>query len=409
METKAEKFPKGFFWGTSTSSHQTEGNNDRNDWWKAEQEGKVPYKSGLACNSYHMFGKDFYLTAGMRNNAHRISIEWSRIEPEMGIFNFAEIEHYREVLRAMRAYGLEPFITLNHFTLPLWLADIGGWTNKKAPRYFARYVRFVAKYLGEEVNYWITSNEPEIVIYFGYLAGSWPPFRKNDIFGFLVSASNLIKAHKRAYKVIHEIKPSAKVGASENIVCFQSEGHWAVNSFFVSILDHTRNYWFFDRIKRCMDFIGINYYTRYIFSVFRGLHRGNGEQGDNGWEIFPAGIYHVVKKINRRYDKLPIFITENGLADAKDDKRSRFLIEHLKWLLKAIKEGVDVKGYFHWSLLDNFEWLQGFTMRFGLINVDFKTLERKIRSSGKLYKEICEKNAFPERGGNENGTNDCAV
>ncbi len=445
-----KKFPNGFFWGTATSSHQIEGDNTNNDWWDAEQgtsrypapqgtdwypaeqkgppDGGVPHKSGRACDSYNRYEEDFDLAKAMANNAHRFSIEWSRVEPEEGKFSEEAIAHYRKVLQALRARGLEPFVTLHHFTNPIWFAQKGGWTNKKAPEYFERYVNFVASRLGSGINYWITINEPNIVIRQGYLRGIWPPFHRKDFLGFFRALQNMAEAHKRAYFVLHQINNSPQVGIAQSVNYFESESGVLkfANGFLVRILRYLKNEWFLNKIKNHQDFIGLNYYNHYKISVLKGKYQDGRERSDFGWEIYPEGIYHVVRDIYKKYKK-PIYITENGISDADDDQRPEFIKSHLRWLHKSITlpyaqrslpaglpagrqgrqgeynvgarrdtdfRGADVRGYFYWSLLDNFEWAEGFTQRFGLVEVNFETFARKTRPSGEMYREICKSNSI---------------
>jgi len=393
-------FPEDFFWGTATASHQIEGNNTNNDWWEAEQKGLLPHKSGRACDSYNRYAEDFDLAKSMHNNAHRMSLEWSRIEPEEGKFDQEEIEHYRRVLEALRARGLEPFVTLHHFTNPVWFTARGGWTNKKAPEYFARYVKKMAEDLGDLVSYWITINEPMIVLNGGYIYGDWPPFRKKDFPGFFASLRNMAKAHKEVYSVLHEkgtnLPSSVQVGIAKSVNYFEPAGVGlarSINYVRFLISRHIKNEWFLDQIKNHQDFVGLNYYNHNKVSLLRGKFQDGKERSDFGWEIYPEGIYHVTKETYKRYKK-PIYITENGISDADDDQRPDFIKDHVKWLYKAVEEGTDVRGYFYWSLLDNFEWAEGFRQRFGLVEVNFETLERKMRPSGELYGKICRNNGL---------------
>jgi len=387
-----KQFPKDFYFGTATSAHQVEGNNAHNDWWRAEQEGKIPHKSGKASDSYNRYEEDFDLAKDMGTNAHRLSIEWSRIEPEEGKFNEHEIEHYKKVLAALRNRSIEPFVTLHHFTNPTWFADKGGWANKKAPAYFERYTRFVVERLGGDVRYWVTINELSIVNSAGYISGRWPPFRRGNIWGFLRANFHMAEAHKRAYSIIHHSVPNAQVGVAKNNNYLEAgDGLLHVaNKALVFVMSYFKNFLFLDRIRNHQDFIGLNYYNHYNVSVFRGLYQGSGEKSDFGWEIYPEGIYHTVLGLHRRYKK-PIYITENGIADAGDTKRPAFIRDHLSWLQRAMEEGADVRGYFYWSLIDNFEWSEGFTKRFGLVKVDFETQKRTPRPSAKIYGEIAKK------------------
>lgn len=390
------KFPKNFYWGTATSSHQVEGNNTNNDWWRAEQEGKIKHKSGRACDSYNRYEEDFDLAKGLGNNAHRLSIEWSRVEPEEGKFDEKEIEHYKKVIKALKDRGLEPFVTLHHFTNPVWFADKGSWENPRSPFYFARYAEYVVKNL-PEVKYWITINEPFILSTMGYMDGFWPPF-KNGVLNALKINTELHRAHKGAYRKIKAVAPKAQIGLAKNVKYFKACNGKFFSRVFVALFNLILNYGFLDSLKHEQDFAGLNYY--YPVNISAGFSHPRkwmrefpgAQKSDFGWDIYPEGLYQVVKDASK-LDK-PIYIFENGIADADDRQRPRFIREHLEQLAKAASEGADVRGYFHWSLLDNFEWAEGFTKKFGLVEVDFKTLERKPRPSYYVYKEICKNNSL---------------
>ncbi|MBU1015298.1 glycoside hydrolase family 1 protein [Patescibacteria group bacterium] len=389
-------FPPGFLWGTATSAHQIEGDNLYSDWWKAEQEGKVPFKSGKACDSYNRYEEDLSLAKAMHNNAHRFSVEWARIEPREGEFQEEEIEHYRKVIRSVRQRGMEPFITLHHFTNPQWFAEKGGWTNKKAPEYFERYVKFVVERLGGEAKFWATINEPLIVNMMGYMVGKFPP-NKYSVWQFIAACRNMKEAHKEAYLAVKQIHPELLVGIVKNNVFFEAYLNKPLSRVTASIARYVWNRWFLNGVRDCADFIGLNHYSRNLIHVRFSNPRAwfnqneNKEISDFGWEIYPESIYRVTKEL-MGYGK-PIYIMENGIADADDDKRPNFIRNYLQWLHRAIEEGADVRGYFHWSLLDNFEWAEGFTKRFGLIHVDFNTFERTPRKSAAVYGEICRTNS----------------
>jgi beta-glucosidase len=375
-----------FFWGAATSSYQVEGG-IKNDWsFSAELD------AGRAADHYNRFEEDFDLVKELGHNTHRFSIEWARIEPEEGKFDRKEIEHYRKVILTLRERGIEPFVTLWHFTNPIWFARLGGWKNKKALEYFKRYVDFVTKNLNE-INFLITLNEPMIYVINSYYRGIWPP-KERLLTGCSKAMFNLIKAHKSAYKIIHQNIPSVKVGIAQNIIYFDIFNKNPLNYLMKRISEYWWNYYFLNKVFKYQDFIGINYYCRKLvkFSLkpknyFCDNLKGN--LSDLGWEIYPPGLYYVLKDL-KKYNK-PIYITENGLADAKDEKRAQFIKDHIYWMKKAIKEGADVRGYFHWSLIDNFEWGKGFRPRFGLVEVDYKTMERKVRPSAYVYKEIIKK------------------
>jgi len=376
---KTLKFPKAFYWGTATSAYQVEGG-IKNDWSKA---GKK-YDAGRACDHYNRFEKDFDLAKQMNNNAHRFSIEWARIEPEEGKFDQKEIEHYRKVILSLKQRNLEPFVTLYHWTLPIWFAKKGGWLNKDALKYFERFVKEIVGEYKNLVKFWITLNEPNVYISHSFLKGNWPPFKKN-LFKSQKVLSRLTKAHKKTYQIIHKISPDSQVGIAKNNIYYRG-----ILKLFAN---YSWNYKFLNAIKEYQDFIGLNYYFSHsLINLCWKSSVPHREGSDLGWRIYPKGIYYVLKDL-KKYNK-PIYITENGLADAKDKKREKFIVEHLKWTYKAIEEGIDVQGYFHWSLMDNFEWDKGFKPRFGLIEIDYKTLERRPRDSSKIYRKICKENAI---------------
>lgn len=369
------KFPGNFYWGTATSAYQVEGG-IKNDWSAAGPK----FDAGICCDHYNRFEEDFDLAESMNNNAHRFSIEWARIEPKQGKFDQNEIEHYRKVILALKQRGLEPFVTLYHWTLPVWFAEKGGWLNRDAPEYFAKFVgKVVSEYKGL-VKFWITLNEPNIYTFFSFFAGMRPPFKKSWFKSRRVF-KQLTEVHKKAYQIIHKISPDAKAG-----IVYQKGNSIIVNYEWI--------YKFLESIKNHQDFIGLDYYVSTFFgSLWQKIFQRKQGLTDLNWQICPKGIYHVLKGL-KKYNK-PIYITENGLADAKDEKRAKFIIEHLKWVHKAIEEGVDVRGYFYWSLIDNFEWALGFAPRFGLIEIDYNNnLKRIPRPSSKFYSEICKNNAI---------------
>jgi len=375
------EFPKNFYWGAATSAHQVEGNN-HNDWTEWEKETNHPI-SGRACDHYNKFREDFDIAKNLGHNAHRFSIEWSRVEPEEGRFNEKEIEHYRQVIAALRERGIEPFVTLWHWTLPTWIAKQGGWENKKTIDDFARHANKVARSV-KNVRFWITLNEPEIYAMNSYLRGKWPP-QKKSLLKFLQVYKNLAKAHKKAYAIIHSTWVlDTQVGIAKNNSYFEG---WTAPVF-----NYFWNNWFLQKIAAYQDFIGLNHYFHNRIKGFKYNQNENKTVSDMGWEIYPEGIYHVLKDL-KKYNK-PIYITENGVADAQDIHREKFIKEHLKWAHKAIEDGVDLRGYLYWSLLDNFEWDSGFWPRFGLVKVDYQTMKRRIRQSAYAYAKIVKENSL---------------
>jgi len=397
-------FPPDFLWGAATSSHQVEGNNIHNDWWEWETTGRLKEPSGMACDHWNRFREDFQLAKSLSHNAHRFSIEWSRVEPEEGCFDEKAISHYKEVIASLRSNRLLPIVTLYHFTLPLWLAKQGGWLCPRAPRLFARFAERMAKELGQEVDTWVTLNEPEVYVCKSYLMGDWPPGIKS--YKKCVQAMfRLLKAHTLAYHAIKNTLgrgPSTRIGIAKGVVVFiPCRARSATDKVVIQIRDFFFNHFFVKAAIRSLDFIGLNYYSRnFIRSGRFGLpaifgdicdpahHPEAGNKNSLGWEIWPEGIYQIVKAFSRY--KRPILITENGICTNHDEERLQFIEEHLRALKKAMDEEAPVIGYLYWSLLDNFEWAEGFSPRFGLIEVDYKTQERKIRPSALRFAQICK-------------------
>jgi beta-glucosidase len=397
------QFPPQFFWGAATSAHQVEGNNINNDWWAWEKEG-VREHSGDACRHYELYGQDFDIAKSLNHNAHRLSIEWSRIEPQEGVFSPAELDHYAEVISALRQRGLEPIVTLYHFTLPLWLAHKGGWLNPKSPAYFLRFVDKVVQRLGDKVSYWVTINEPLVYVYYSYILGDWPPQRKSFIQAIHVTR-NLIRAHVGAFRLIKLIYgkkglPQSYVSIAKNMQAFVPCRHNLKDSFAVILRDRLYNFNLIEKLIRhkTLDFIGVNYYSRNLAEVKRwGINnllmdvcQDNHHplpKNSMGWDIYPQGLYDLLIKLKRYH--LPVFILENGIATDDDSERWRYIEGHLMSVARAIGDGVGVMGYIHWSLLDNYEWDKGFGPHFGLVHVDYHTYQRTIKESAGKFAAVC--------------------
>ena len=414
---KLLKFPKDFYWGASTSSHQVEGGNE-NSWsvWEKENaerlarkardhlqiwqlelfpEAHTPenYISGIAVDHYNRFNEDFDIAKSIGMNAHRFSIEWSRVEPSEGMFDEKEILHYEAVISALKSRGIEPFVTLWHWTLPLWLEEKGGWQSKDAPRYFTRFAKKIVESLGEDVKFWITINEPLPYSSRSYMTGTWPPQKKN-FFAYSRVLHHLVVAHRHAYNVIKVVDPDSQVGIAKSLVHFDAHKNRLMNKILKRFADWWWNYRFLNNIKGAQDFIGVNHYSHN--TVNYGFNKNADENiSDMEWELYPESMYKVLLGV-KRYKK-PVYITENGLADSGDIKREKYLKEILRQVHRAIESGVDVMGYLHWSLLDNFEWDNGFWPRFGLVEIDYKNkLKRRVRESAKEYAKIIGANAVEE-------------
>ncbi len=409
-------------WGSATSSYQVEGdiyNCDWADWEKGHIRNND--RAGKACNHLNLYTQDFDLAKSLGHNAHRLSLEWSRIEPEEGVWNEAALDHYACVLESLKARDIEPMVTLHHFTNPKWLGKYGYWTSPEMPKFFTRFVKKVAERLLPLSKFWVTLNEPVLVAYMGYMENSWPP-GKADFKEGMNAFYHMIEAHANAYHALHEeaekknlkvmvgvakhmriIDPSHFSNPMNLLIC--SARSFFFNKLFLETI-HTGSLHppFSPRqpvpwAKGTQDFIGLNYYTRdhiafdfkkpsFLFG--KDIKKKNIPRSAMGWQIYPRGLFRLLKYLKKF--KLPIYITENGIATQNDDERIKFIRDHLKQVVHALKEKVDVKGYFYWSLMDNFEWLDGFEPKFGLLEVNYDTFRRTIRPSAEAYKGICQTN-----------------
>jgi beta-glucosidase len=408
--TREEKtFPEGFYWGAATASYQVEGYNENCDWAKAARSGKVP-QAGRLADHYHRFEEDFDIAKKLGHNAHRLSVEWGRIEPREGFFDMEEIEHYREVLRALKARGITPFVTLWHFTLPIWFAQKGGFEHPDAPAIFSRYCAFVVKSLGTLCEHYSTINEPNVYATHGYLYGAWPPFKRASFFGkklgkedgtsertgahasfgnflaYLRVVRNLARAHNAAYDAIKKVRKKTEVSVVKHVHHFDHNGRiW--NRLRAGLMSYFQTHAFMKMVVHKLDVIGINYYRHTRFGDNK-----NYLLTDMGWNINPSGIYGAIMALTR-YRK-PIIIAEAGIADRADTIRADYIRLQVTAVHRAIEDGADVRGHMYWSLLDNYEWALGTEMRFGLVEIDYDTLTRTIRPSAHFYKKIIEKNAI---------------
>ncbi len=410
MDKYKSEFPSNFFWGASTASHQVEGGN-KNQWseweqktakeqartahqrlswlpgWrtiKVQAEDPQNYVSGDGVEHYRRYKEDFDLAKSINLNSLRFGIEWSRLEPKEGEWNEKEIEYYRTYIAELRARGIEPFLNLWHWTLPLWFEERGGFTKRANIKYFTRFVERIAQEYLDDISYVITLNEPNVYTSFSFVSGEWPPQKKNWITATKVYW-NLVLAHKRSYKILKKVKPSIMIGVASQLANIQAKRpHNIWDEVTTKWMRFLWNWWYLNRIRNQQDFIGFNYY---FTDYYRHFKRNNPHVplSDLGWYMEPEGLYPILLRVWAHYKK-PIIVTENGVADAEDQYRQWWLEETTIAMERALSEGVQVAGYFHWSLLDNFEWAYGWWPKFGLIEVDRQdNMKRKLRPSAKWY------------------------
>ena len=403
-------FPKGFLWGTSSAAYQVEGDNRNADWWEWEQKpGRIANgdTSAVATDHYHRYREDFALLRELNQNAHRLSIEWSRIEPSEGEFDSRQMRHYRDVLGELREQGIMPMVTLHHFTNPLWFVSKGGWTSTGAPHAFLPFVHRVVEELGDLVGIWCTINEPSIYGANGWITGEFPPGRHGDLPGQYRVTSNMRRAHELAYHSIKRRWPDAPVGLSHHKFLFMPASRKRADRLAAAATQLVTDRWPVGAarlgriVEATSDYIGIAHYWGQLCAFdprrprdqfVRRFNPPGGEATEMGWVSEPRWMRQVLSEV-RRYGK-PIYITENGIATADDAQREKYLKDTLGEVHAAIEDGADVRGYFHWSNTDNFEWARGYAAHFGLIGVDRKTLERTVKPSGRLYARIATANGL---------------
>jgi beta-glucosidase len=420
-------FPAGFRWGVATASHQCEGGNT-NNWSRWEDEGHTGTgeRSGLACDWWVHAERDFDLAQRLGLNALRLSLEWSRIEPRPGEWDGAAIARYREMLQGLRDRGLEPMVTLHHFTHPLWLEDRGGFLAPDAVDRFERYAARVVADLGDLCDLWCTVNEPNVYAFFGYHLGPFPPGQTGDPRQALRVQATMARAHAAAYRAIHAAQPDARVGWAHAYNTFDPATEGApLDGLVASLLDAAFNDFFpravlagqavfpinryagdLTTVRGTCDFVGINTYYRDRIAfdprrpgeLFgRRVISPRAPRGDQGavsttGEIYPNGILRAARRAAALGK--PNYVTENGVPDREDRIRPWVLARAMLALHDALDRGIDLRGYYHWTLVDNFEWADGWSLRFGLVALDPETQERTPRPSAALYSAIAHANAL---------------
>lgn len=422
---KRYKLPTNLLLGVATAATQIEGGDYNNNWYLWGEQGNIEGSASSleACNHWNLLEEDTNLMKELKIETYRMSIEWSRIEPFEGEWSEEGIKHYVEEIDLLIKNNILPLITLHHFSSPNWIQDIGGWKNKKTIDYFVRFSRKVVEFLGDRVSEYGVINEPNVFANDTYMDGKFPGGEKGSVINYFRASKNLIKAHIKVYKMIHlvrkenEFKGFTSVGVVHHLSYLELTTKKSFFKLTKKFLDHSFHgiflkgmiegkltFPFFPRRIAekgiYADYIGVNYYTRSMISPSKNISMMFGkvhykenlsdlEKTDLDWEIFPKGLNAVIKNVYEKY-RLPIYITENGIADQNDTKRSKFIQEHLKEVINLINDGVDIQRYYYWSLMDNLEWNEGYGPRFGIINVNYETMERTILQSGYDYKKIIE-------------------
>ena len=429
-------FPKDFYFGTATASYQIEG--------AAAEDGKGPSiwdvfshtpgktfngeTGDVACDHYHRHKEDIQIMKDIGLNAYRFSISWPRVMPDGKNFNQKGIDFYNRLVDELLEAGITPFVTLYHWDLPYALYEKGGWLNPDIAMYFRAYSTFMFDELGDRVKHWITLNEPWCSSFLGYFTGEHAPGHQN-LQEAIFAAHNLLRAHGYAVQSFREEVKDGKIGLT-NVTMKVEPGDSKPESFLVAgLVDKIVNAWFHDPIvfgkypeeavksylerglqvpsdelsiiSSPIDFFGVNYYTRTLVAYDENSPlgfsyvQGNLPKTEMGWEIYPQGLFETLINLKERY-KLPLYITENGMAGPdniengriKDTYRIEYLEKHFETALSAIEAGVDLRGYFIWSLMDNFEWAHGYSKRFGIVYVDYATQKRILKDSALWLKDF---------------------
>lgn len=413
-------FPDGFLWGAATAAHQVEGDNRNSDWWEWEtaRSAELPpvEPSGIACDHFHRYRDDIALLAGLGLNAYRFSVEWARVEPRAGEFDEAALAHYADVVAACVQSGVTPILTLQHFTLPAWVAHAGSWLNPDMPDYFARYTRKVVELLGDRVPYICTVNEPGNLLTRGYL-GTFPtpPFIQ-DLTAFDTAAAAVNAAHRRSRDVIKKLFPGARVGMAHALQ------DWRANPGGQPLMTFARELYedrFFAETGQD-DFIGVQTYTQVEVDIARiarpvttamlrsrrltealllpllrrsaraaepaeGTRPDSRRRTQMGWLWAPEAIERAAGRLDGLFPGKELLITEHGLATDDEAERIEYIDAGLRSIQRMLGDGLPVSGYVYWSLLDNYEWWHGYRPRFGLVAVDRTTQERTAKASARWY------------------------
>jgi beta-glucosidase len=387
------RWPDHFIWGTATSAHQVEGANYNSDWWVWEHEPSSPCRepSGDACDHYHRYREDIELLARLGFNAYRFSIEWARIEPEPGEFSRAQLEYYRRVLGCCRDNGLLPVVTFHHFTSPRWIAATGGWTEPATAERFARFSERATSHFGDLMGVACTINEPNIVAENGYEAGVFAPGRKepaardaaNDVF---------VSAHRLAFEAIKATAPDVPVGLTLAMRDYQAVdgGEAMLESLRARAED------LFLEAAREDDYVGVQTYSRERVGPEGRMEPAEGAEVTlMGYEFYPQALGATIRRATEVTRGVPVVVTENGIGTDDDDRRIAYVSQALKEVRGCLDDGIDVRGYFYWSALDNFEWALGYEPTFGLVAVDRETQQRSPKPSAAWIGDLARTGRAP--------------
>lgn len=415
-QTSQTTFPPDFLWGASTAGHQVEGGNVNADLWPLEwaSESFFTEPSGDACDHYHRYPEDIATLADLGLNSYRFSLEWARIEPEPGYVSRAALDHYRRMIATCHEHGVTPVVTLNHFTTPRWFAGAGGWANEEAPQHFARFAAAASAHLGDLLTWVVTLNEPNAismleltgVIPMGSGSGNILDQQQHEEaselgvgghdptryrMGLLSGpVERMAEAHRLATEAVKSGPGDQLVGWTLALVDLQA-GEGGQERF-----ERARQGGQLDwlEVSRDDDFVGVQTYSRNVLGPDGGLGAPEGvAKMQTGWEVYPAALGHTVR-LAAEHAGVPVLVTENGMATDDDDARIAYTREALAGLARCIDDGIDVRGYLHWTLLDNFEWMAGFSKTFGLIAFDPRTFARTVKPSARWLGEVAARNGW---------------
>jgi len=386
-------FPDGFTWGTATAAHQIEGGNWNNDWWMWEHNPASPCTepSGDCTDSYHRYREDHQIIEDLGLDSYRFSLEWSRIEPEEGMWSTAALDHYARVCDDLRERDITPVVTFHHFTTPRWVAHHGGWEDPDTAGRFARFCERAATHLGDRIGVACTINEPNMVATGGYLSGEFPPGRQdaalrravNDVF---------CHAHRQAYEAIKAVRADLPTGLT---LAMQSPHPVDGGEERAARIMRNLEDVYLDAV-RGDDFLGVQTYSRMRIGPDGDVGPEPGVRRTlMGYEFYPEALEETIRRAWAHTDGVPIIVTENGIGTDKDEERIEYVERALRGVLRAIADGIDVRGYTYWSLLDNFEWARGYGPTFGLVAVDRTTFVRTPKPSAEWYGTVARANALP--------------